>query len=100
MSIRFSLPSAKNPIERPSGDQKGNPPFSVPGSAFPSPVSLMARSQRRTPLPSWTGNTMWVPSGEMAGSQVPSKGLNCISAGGGILERTTIDEGDAPLDLK
>ena len=32
MSMRLSLSSAKNPIDRPSGDQNGDEPRSVPGS--------------------------------------------------------------------
>ena len=31
MSICFTLPSAKNPSQRPSGDQNGSNPFSVAG---------------------------------------------------------------------
>ena len=31
MSIRFTLPSAKNPSQRLSGDQNGSNAFSVPG---------------------------------------------------------------------
>src|SRR5215469_622959 len=43
-SIRLSFPPAKNPIERPSGDQKGSAAPSVPARILPSPASFRRRS--------------------------------------------------------
>src|SRR5262245_23951771 len=76
--IRFSLPSAKNPSDRPSGDQKGGLPlmvvFPAPGSAaVPARARAAGESSERIhnptlPVSSGAQNATWRPSGEMAGA--------------------------------
>src|SRR5215469_12791456 len=64
ISIRFSLPKAKKPIERLSGDQNGNAPSSVPGSILPCPRSFRPRNHSiNLPWVSITGTTSCLPSG-------------------------------------
>ena len=96
VSIRFNFPPAKNPMERPSGDQKEWPPPSVPGSNLPSPASLRLRSQRASfPWPSTTEDTSCLPSGEMAGAPPASliASGNWSPVGGRIAARTTAADG-------
>ena len=72
MSIRFTFPSAKNPIQRLSGDQNGIIAFSVPASGRD-----VNESSRRTQSCVRSGfcvatNASCVPSGEIAPPLVPS----------------------------
>src|SRR5947207_15078098 len=62
-SSRFNLPSAKNPMDRLSGDQKGDDPFSVPfnGRAV---VESSGRSQILE-VPEVATKTILRPSGEI-----------------------------------
>ena len=48
-SILFKLPSAKKPIERPSGDQNGNAPPSVPSSGCGTADASERTDSRETP---------------------------------------------------
>ena len=65
ISMRFSLPSAKNPTDALSGDQKGYRAPSVPGSGCAANESN-GRAQSRD-LPSIDAkNTSRRPSGEIA----------------------------------
>src|SRR5262245_47650261 len=65
MSIRFNLPSAKNPTEALSGDQNGNDAVSVPGSGCA--VTESSRRTQSCDLPSFNAEkTKRRPSGEMA----------------------------------
>src|SRR5687768_11583842 len=63
MSSRFSLPSAKNPTDRLSGDQKGEAAPSVPASGC-AVVDASDRSQRREAPSPDAAKTIWRPSGE------------------------------------
>src|SRR5262245_15183212 len=65
ISIRLSLPSAKNPSDRLSGDQKGKVAPSVPGSGRAERESR-GRSHNRDWLPSVATNAIVRPSGEIA----------------------------------
>src|SRR5262245_37173755 len=65
MSIRFSLLSAKNPIERLSGDQNGCWAPSVPVNARTVPESS-ARTHMRDRALSVATNASVRPSGEIA----------------------------------
>ena len=77
-SIFFSLPSAKNAMERLSGDQKGSTAPSVP-------VSARAESESRSRTQSWSLPSSVAtkarrrPSGEIAGRLVD---LNVALSGG------------------
>src|SRR5262249_42741566 len=88
MSMRFSLPSAKNPTDALSGDQNGYDAPSVPGSSCAATESN-GRSQSWDLL-SWDAkNTRLRPSGEIAndvGSSVE-----------GVLTSTRISGGVARL---
>ena len=66
MRILLSLPSAKKPIERLSGDQNGNVASSVPGRTCAS--TALKRSHARAECPSrlLATNTIELPSGEIA----------------------------------
>src|ERR1700722_14458989 len=73
--IILSFPSAKNPRERPSGDQNGNVAPSVPASflgAFESRGSTQMDSRSFGPF---AQNATWVPSAERTGGpeKSPSK---------------------------
>src|SRR5262249_58136415 len=63
-SIRISLPEAKKPTERLSGDQKGKEALSVPSNGFATPDSR-ERSQRSGGLEPATKMT-FNASGEIA----------------------------------
>src|SRR5580765_2724780 len=65
-SILFNLPSAKKPMKRPSGDQKGEDEFSVPGSVRTERESSGRRARRLRPEESRATKAMVVPSGETA----------------------------------
>src|ERR1700720_1364750 len=76
-----SLPLAKNPSERPSGDQKGKYAPSVPGSSIAS--SLPSGFNHNVLLPSRLAtNTIRVPSGESAGGPSRYMGAKCVPSGG------------------
>ena len=65
MAVRFSLPSAKNPIDRLSGDQKGSVPKSVPARGRPAVES--SRRNHNCGRPSdVAAKTTFCPSGEIA----------------------------------
>ncbi len=84
----FSLPSAKNPRERLSGDQKGKIAPSVPGSACAS-SEFMGRTQSAV-LPSApvAANAMDAPSGESTGGPAESPvRLNVVFSGGSMTVR-------------
>lgn len=65
MSTRFSLASAKNPMERLSGDQKGSDAPSVPGRTFAASASSAHSHSDGRPADVAT-KTIFCPSGETA----------------------------------
>src|SRR5580698_2008002 len=82
-STVLSLPSAKNPRERLSGDQKGKVALSVPGSSRASTV-LVGRTQSAI-LPSVpvAANARDAPSGDATGGPAESPvRLNVVFSGG------------------
>src|SRR5205823_2040006 len=77
-SIRCRRPSAKNAIDAPSGDQKGEAAFTVPGSACAS-ASFIARTQSTVlPVESGATNATRRPSGE-----IPSRSAGAPLSGDG-----------------
>src|SRR5262245_471382 len=68
-AMTFNCPSAKNPMERLSGDQNCHDPPSVPSSNFDSRLSRRRSQSLRSPtrFPRLTPNTIIRPSGEMTG---------------------------------
>jgi hypothetical protein len=68
IATRFIMASAKNPMDRPSGDQKGFEPRSVPASGRIADESS-ERSQRRDGPSPLATNTMLRPSGESASDE-------------------------------
>jgi hypothetical protein len=98
----FSLPSAKNASDAPSGDQNGNAALSVPGSE-----TLMVASRRRSQswnLPSAVPatNAMCRLSGDTASwvacpVPAPHRPPNWRSSDGGIVNRTTLTRGGASV---
>src|SRR5437867_4420267 len=64
--IFLSLPSAKNPRLRLSGDQKGNAPLSVPSSGCAARDSTGRSHRRPVPDESAAENASRWPSGEIA----------------------------------
>jgi hypothetical protein len=67
-SIVFSTPSAKNPSERESGDQKGRAPFSVPDNARAVRLSRALTQSSVFPDESVAAKATWCPSGERTGA--------------------------------
>src|SRR5262245_18867830 len=65
ISIRLRVPAAKNPIERLSGDQKGNTAPSVPDMGRPDTESS-ERSHSCNRPSSVAAKTIFWPSGESA----------------------------------
>ena len=65
-STRFSLPTARNPISLPSGDQNGKSAPSVPMIRLPSSESRGRSHNAGAWLAVATRNTMCFPSGEIA----------------------------------
>src|SRR6266511_37767 len=68
-SIFFSFPSAKNPMKRLSGDQKGNEGFSVSGSGCAESESNGRIQRRFLPEESLATKTSLPPSGERAAAR-------------------------------
>ena len=66
MSMRLSLPSAKKPMDRPSGDQKGSDGFSVPGSGRATDESRGRTQREFRPEESRATRASCFPSGERA----------------------------------
>src|SRR5688572_32634426 len=85
-SIRFSLPSAKKPTDRLSGDQNGSWAPSVPARGRTVTESIERSHNRGRPSESATKTTMF-PTGEMA----RDVGSEC----GGVVRSTRISAGDA-----
>ena len=73
--ILFSLPRAKKAMERPSGDQKGRVPPSLPSIARVSTESKRRTHSFREPSANSAPNTRRLPSGETAMSAVPRGNL-------------------------
>ena len=64
--MRFTLPPTKNAIDRPSGDQNGKSPLSVPASGR-AVIESSGRSQSDGAWPPTVRrNTIALPSGETA----------------------------------
>ena len=63
--MRFSLPSAKNPTDRPSGDQNGHEAPSVPVNGRAETASRERNDSRDRPS-SVATKTIFCPSGEIA----------------------------------
>src|SRR5262245_57836317 len=69
-AIFFSFPCAKNPMNRLSGDQKGDSAPSVPGNDLA--VSKSSERIQSDSLPSEKAvKAMWRPSGDIAGEPTP-----------------------------
>jgi hypothetical protein len=85
MSIVFSLPSAKNPRERLSGDQKGKIALSVPDNWCAS-VEFIGRTQSVI-LPSAlaAANATDAPSGDSTGGPAPSPVRVSVAFSGGLM---------------
>src|SRR5438105_3379119 len=83
--IFFSLPPAKKPTLRLSGDQKGVCPSSVPGSGVFDP-DVRSRIQSCEPVRERAGKTRSRPSGETA--KLPEFWVKPNTApGGGVTAR-------------
>ena len=85
-SMRFSLSSAKNPRDLPSGDQNADTAPSVPGSGVASGAAS-GRSHRRRPAASDAAKTIVVPSGDTAISTF-SKNVKDRPGGGAMVNVT------------
>jgi hypothetical protein len=64
----LSLSAAKDPIQRPSGDQNGNSPFSVPGSGRSERSSIDLNQSMGVAFGAPAATTMDLASGESAKS--------------------------------
>ncbi len=84
--IFFSFPSAKKAIKRPSGDQKGKRPLSVPARTCDSRESS-ARTARSASPPRTTRKTSRLPSGEIAGVTGCPPGGSDVPRGGTTTNR-------------
>src|SRR5436190_14929825 len=102
-STRFSLPSAKNPIERESGDQNGKAGESVSVLTVVS-LSRRASSESRLRTQRLAGssrrfatNTSRLPSGDTDGNGAIGAlaGANATPSGGESVKRTTSGDGGA-----
>jgi hypothetical protein len=91
ISMRFSLPSAKNPIDRLSGDQKGEIAPSVPAKGCAVTASSGRIQRRDAPSPEAT-KTSFRPSGEIANERA--------SLVNGVLMSTRISGSGAGLSRK
>src|SRR5205809_1255119 len=102
-STRFSLPSAKNPIERESGDQKGSAGERV---SILTVVSLSRRASSESRLRTqrlagssrrFATNTRRLPSGDTDGNGAIGAlaGANATPSGGESVKRTTGGDGGA-----
>src|ERR1700731_2833358 len=88
LSTVLSLPSAKNPRERLSGDQKGKVASSLPGRARASTVFVRRTQSAVLPSAPVVANAMYVPSGESTGGPAESPvRLNVVFSGGSMTAR-------------
>jgi hypothetical protein len=67
VSVRLSFPPAKNPMYRPSGDQKGHAAPSVLATSCASRASNDLMNRCETPAVSDPMNATFSPSGETTG---------------------------------
>src|SRR5579859_5972571 len=63
-SMRFSFPSAKKPIDLPSGDQNGKTAFSVPRNGSAAGESSRRIHSTGGPSAGFARKTMFWPSGD------------------------------------
>jgi hypothetical protein len=90
----FSLPSAKKPSERVSGDQKGKIAFSLPATARASSASMGRIQIAVLPSVLVAVNATVEPSGESTGGPAESPvRLSWVFSGGLITVRVTCAEG-------
>ena len=89
-STFFSARSPKNPMYRPSGDQKGRSAFSVPAKARAAESDSARTQSRLDPSPLRAVNTTRVPSGEIStGPALMRVDTKSASEGGRIEARMT-----------
>src|SRR3954467_1845661 len=93
-SIFLSFPSAKNPIDRLSGDQNGPAAPSVPGSSCGATLSSDRMNRRLRPVAGLKRNAMRRPSGETATDAVvpvelvrDGSNVNVHPSGGDVTNR-------------
>jgi len=84
-SMRFSLPSAKKPTDRLSGDQKGRSAPSVPGNRRAS-IESTGRVHNLVAPSETVTNAIMRPSGETAALRLPPN-ANSVPRGGLISKR-------------
>src|SRR5215471_5710157 len=100
--IFFSFPAAKNPIQRPSGDQNGSWASSVPANSF-APTCSMDRTQSIGLPPAVSAlNTRARPSGERANLGMLTVVLNAaekaVFSGGKTEKLMTSPDGELTGD--
>src|SRR5262245_33739763 len=89
-SIFLSARSAKNPMYRPSGDQKGRSAASVPAGGRAVESDRLRPQRRLRPAPLQDENTTRVPSGEIStGPALMRVEISSPPGGGRIEERMT-----------
>ena len=90
-SIRFNFPSAKNPTDRPSGDQNGKKAFSAPTTGCAEDSVEAADPEGGLPAGLAAVKTRRVPSGESASSP-----RNIFSGNGSVARMPGRGAGGAP----
>src|SRR5580704_3097832 len=94
--IFFNLPSAKNPIERPSGDQNGKEAPSVPSIGSADNLLSSRTQTRASAFESTATNASFVPS-VLSATDPPESPMrsNVVPAGGKMKDR--LDGGKGTL---